>query len=183
MTASFYAQLDRITALLRTRGRVSYRALKRELGLDDELLANLAAELISVQRLAVEADGGVLEWTGAAAVPGGAERRQVTVMFCDLVGSAGLAERLDPEDLRDLLRRYQETVDAIVRRCGGVVARSVGDGLLVYFGYPAAHEDGAARAVRAGLQIVQAVRELPSAEPVQVRIGVHTGVAVMGDIG
>jgi len=181
--ASFFWHLDRVTELLRTRGRVSYRALKHELGLEDELLADLAAELITVQRLAVEADDGVLEWTGAVAAPGRAERRQVTVMFCDLVGSARLAERLDPEDLRELLRRYQEAVDAIVRRCGGVVARYVGDGLLMYFGYPRAHEDDAARAVRAGLQIVQAIRELPSAEPLRVRIGVHTGMAVMGDIG
>ncbi|MEQ9332228.1 adenylate/guanylate cyclase domain-containing protein [Thalassobaculum sp.] len=183
MAESFYRDLDRIAELLRTRGRVSYRALKRELGVDDELLADLAAELISVQRLAVEVDGGVLEWAGTAVAPGGAERRQVTVMFCDLVGSTGLAERLDPEDLRDLLRRYQETVNAIVRQCGGIVARYVGDGLLVYFGYPRAHEDDAARAVRAGLQIVEAVRGLPSAEPLQVRIGVHTGMAVLGDIG
>jgi len=183
LAASFYAQLDRIAELLRTRGRVSYRAAQHELGVDDVLLADLVAELVTVQRLAVEAEAGVLEWTGTAAAPGGAERRQVTVMFCDLVGSAGLAERLDPEDLRELLRRYQETVDAVVRRCGGVVARTVGDGLLVYFGYPLAHEDDAARAVRAGLQIVQAVRQLASAEPLQVRIGIHTGMAVMGDIG
>jgi len=183
LAEAFYAQLDRIAELLRTRGRVSYRALKRELGVDDGLLADLAAELVSVQRLAVEIDGGVLEWAGAAVAPGAAERRQVTVMFCDLVGSAGLAERLDPENLRDLLRHYQETVDAIVRRCGGVVARYVGDGLLVYFGYPRAHEDDAARAVRAGLQIVEAVHGLPAAEPLRVRIGIHTGMAVMGDIG
>lgn len=183
MAASFYAQLDRIADLLRTRGRVSRRALKRELGLDDALLADLVAELVAVQRLAVETGDGVLEWAGGAAVPGGAERRQVTVMFCDLVGSAGLAQRLDPEDLRALLRRYQESVDAVVRRCGGVVARYVGDGLLVYFGYPRAHEDDAARAVRAGLQIVEAVHGLPSAEPLRVRIGIHTGMAVMGDIG
>jgi class 3 adenylate cyclase len=114
-------------------------------------------------------------------------------MLCDLVRSSDLAGRLDPEELQDILRAYQDTADAVVRRFGGVIARYVGDGLLIYFGYPQAHEDDAERAVRAGLGIVGAMRELQSRLrltltplphiPLQVRIGLHTGVAVMGTIG
>ena len=83
-----------------------------------------------------------------------AERRQLTVMFCDLVGSTALAERLDPEELRDLLAQYQQTCADVIQHFDGHIARYVGDGLLVYFGYPQAHEDDAQRGVRAGLGIV-----------------------------
>src|SRR4030095_2997979 len=87
-----------------------------------------------------------------------AERRQLTVMFCDLVGSTVLSERLDPEELREVVQAYQETSTAVVRRYDGHIAQHLGDGLLVYFGYPVAHEDDAARAVRAGLEIIGALR-------------------------
>src|SRR5262245_3276675 len=86
-----------------------------------------------------------------------AERRQLTVMFCDLVGSTPLAEQLDPEDLRTVVQAYQTTCTAVVHRFGGYIARYVGDALLVYFGYPQAHEDDPQRAVRAGLGIVEAM--------------------------
>ena len=87
-----------------------------------------------------------------------AERRQLTVMFCDLVGSTALSERLDPEELRDILARYQKTCSGIVENYQGCIARYVGDGLLVYFGYPVAHEDDASRAVHAGLEIIESMR-------------------------
>jgi len=111
-----------------------------------------------------------------------AERRQVTVMFSDLVGSTALSTRLDPEDLRDVISAYQRRVAETVRRFGGFVARYMGDGVLIYFGYPAAHEDDAERAVRSGLALIDAVAALPAPEPLQVRIGVATGMVVVGDL-
>jgi class 3 adenylate cyclase/predicted ATPase len=114
-----------------------------------------------------------------------AERRQLTVMFCDLVGSTPLAEKLDPEDLREVVRAYQQTCAEVITHFEGHIAQYLGDGLLVYFGYPRAHEDDAQRAVRAGLGIIEALHHAPlfQAQGVQVRIGVHTGPVVVGDIG
>jgi predicted ATPase/class 3 adenylate cyclase len=126
---------------------------------------------------------------GPTADPGvdEAERRQLTVMFCDLVGSTTLAQQLDPEDLRDVIRRYQEVCAGIIARHGGHIAQYLGDGLLVYFGYPQAHEDDARRAVRAGLGIAEAIRAPRPAEGagerLAVRIGIHTGAVVVGRIG
>src|SRR2546425_2611000 len=113
-----------------------------------------------------------------------AERRQVTVMFSDLVGSTALAARMDPEDLREVISAYQKCVADTVRRFGGFVARYMGDGVLVYFGYPQAHEHDAERAVRAGLSLVDAVPKLIAAEgtPLQVRVGIATGLVVVGDL-
>jgi class 3 adenylate cyclase len=114
-----------------------------------------------------------------------AERRQLTVEFIDLVGSTALSARLDPEELRELIRAYQQTSTTVIERYGGYTAQYLGDGLLVYFGYPTAHDDDAARAVRAGLGIIAAVQELNThlARPLQVRIGIHTGQVVVGEIG
>ncbi|HLE26417.1 MAG TPA: BREX system ATP-binding domain-containing protein, partial [Thermodesulfobacteriota bacterium] len=116
-----------------------------------------------------------------------AERRQLTVMFCDMVGSSTLSELLDPEELRDVMRNYQDVCSDVIRRHDGHIAKYLGDGLLVYFGYPLAHEDDAQRAVRAGLEIVGAVRELPLhtrlQQPLQIRIGIHTGLVVVGEMG
>ncbi len=106
-----------------------------------------------------------------------AERRQLTVMFCDLVGSTGLSERLDPEELRELLGVYHRTCGEVIQRLDGHVAQLLGDGLLVYFGYPTAHPDDARRAVQAALEI------LGSLEGIPVRIGIHTGMVVVGDVG
>nr|WP_246777373.1 adenylate/guanylate cyclase domain-containing protein [Microvirga sp. VF16] len=111
-----------------------------------------------------------------------AERRQLTVMFCDLVGSTALASRLDPEDLREVIGAYQRCVAATVARFDGFVAKYMGDGVLLYFGYPQAHEDDAERAVRAGLALVEAVGRVQAAEPLRVRVGIATGLAVVGDV-
>src|SRR6516165_9523099 len=109
-----------------------------------------------------------------------AERRQVTVMFVDLVGSTALSTGMDPEDLREIISAYQKCVAETVRHFGGFVARYVGDGVLVYFGYPQAHEDDAERAVRAGLELVTAVTRLNTHAPQQIRVGVATGLVVVG---
>src|SRR5689334_13153032 len=111
-----------------------------------------------------------------------AERRQVTVMFSDLVGSTALSARMDPEDLREVISAYQKCVAETVQRFGGFVAKYMGDGVLVYFGYPHAHEDDAERAVRAGLEVVQAVGGLKSSTSLQTRVGVATGLVVVGDL-
>jgi class 3 adenylate cyclase len=111
-----------------------------------------------------------------------AERRQVTVMFSDLVGSTALSARMDPEDLREVIAAYQECVAEIVQRFGGFVAKYMGDGVLVYFGYPQAHEDDAERAVRAGLEVIQAVGGLKSSVPLQTRVGIATGLVIVGDL-
>jgi len=111
-----------------------------------------------------------------------AERRQVTVMFSDLVGSTALSARMDPEDLREVIAAYQKCVAETVRRFGGFVAKYLGDGVLVYFGYPQAHEDDAERAVRAGLELVAAVAGLKTRAPLQTRVGIATGLVVVGDL-
>src|SRR5216684_1459676 len=109
-------------------------------------------------------------------------------MFCDLVGSTALSTQLDPEELREVVRAYQQTSAVVIDRYEGHIAQYLGDGLLVYFGYPVAHEDDAQRAVRAGLGIVWAIHELSLPHtrlqyPLQVRIGIHTGLVVVGEIG
>src|SRR5262249_7491529 len=162
----FYTVLDQVLALLRQRGRVSYRALKRQFQLDDETLADLTAELRYAHHPVGE-EGSGLVWLGdATTAPAGpspatppppeAERRQLTVLFCDLVDSTALAGQLDPEDLRELVRAYQAACAEVIRYFEGHIAQYLGDGLLVYFGYPRAHEDDTSRAVRTGLGIVEA---------------------------
>jgi class 3 adenylate cyclase len=184
---TFEEILDQAIAMLQRRGRLTYGALKRQFQLDDAYLEDLQAELIEGQRLAADEDGRVLVWTGSAstppesvaspppqqeeslaapdtrvaspvaAPPPDAERRQLTVLFCDLVDSTVLASQLDPEDLREVVRAYQDTCAKVVARFEGHIAQYLGDGLLVYFGYPLAHEDDAQRAVRAGLGMVEAL--------------------------
>src|SRR5689334_1641501 len=109
-----------------------------------------------------------------------AERRQLTVMFCDLVGSTPLCTRLDPEDLRGIIGAYHRCVTEIVEGFGGFVARYMGDGVLVYFGYPQAHEDDAERATRCGLALVDRVPQLNQAEELHARVGIATGLVVVG---
>jgi class 3 adenylate cyclase/predicted ATPase len=110
------------------------------------------------------------------------ERRQVTVMFSDLVGSTALSARTDPEDLREVISAYQKSVAETVRRFGGFVAKYMGDGVLVYFGYPEAHEHDAEQAVRAGLELIGAVSALKHDAPLQTRVGIATGLVVVGDL-
>ena len=125
----------------------------------------------------------------AEAQPKEAEKRQLTVLFCDIIGSTVLSGQLDSEDYREVLRVYQEACAAIVHRYGGRVASCIGDGLMIYFGYPVAHENDAERAALAGLGIVEAVRQLApklrgSESPrISVRIGIHTGLVVVGEMG
>src|SRR4051812_14201351 len=117
------------------------------------------------------------------------ERRVLTVLFCDLVGSTALAEQLDPEDLGSVLHAYQETCRGVVEQSGGHIAQYLGDGLLVYFGYPQAQEDDARRAVRSALGIVDAMVRLSArfaavvSAPLAVRLGIHTGPVVVGEVG
>jgi class 3 adenylate cyclase len=118
----------------------------------------------------------------AAAPHDTAERRQVTVMFSDLVGSTALSARMDPEDLREVISAYHKCVAEAVRRFGGFVAQYLGDGVLVYFGYPEAHEDDAERAVRAGLELIAAVIALKTPASLQTRVGIATGLVVVGDL-
>src|SRR5712691_6172901 len=197
---TFEEILDQAIAILQRRGRLTYGALKRQFQLDDAYLEDLKAELIEGQRLAVDEDSRVLVWAGRADVPSlttppaapqspDAERRQLTVMFCDLVDSTSLASQLDPEDLREVVRAYQETAATVIQRFDGHIAQYLGDGLLVYFGYPQAHEDDARRAVRTGLGIVEAMEALNArlaqryGVQLAVRIGIHTGVVVVGEMG
>ena len=216
---TFEELLDQAIDLLQRRGRVTYRTLKRQFQLDDDVLEDLKEELIYGQLLAVDEDGRVLVWTGGANAPPGsiaspspqeeryaasstpassssaaphtseAERRQLTVLFCDLVDSTVLASQLDPEDLREVVRAYQEACAKVITRLEGHIAQYLGDGLLVYFGYPLAHEDDAQRAVRTGLGIVEALGQLNTrlaqerGVSLAVRLGIHTGLVVVGEVG
>ena len=112
------------------------------------------------------------------------ERRQLTVMFCDLVGSTAMSARLDPEDMRGIIGAYHKCCASLIERNGGFVAKYMGDGVLAYFGYPQAHEHDAERAVRAGLAIVEAAPKLQTAAgaPLHVRVGIATGIVVVGDL-
>jgi len=111
------------------------------------------------------------------------ERRQLTVQFIDLVGSTALSQQLDPEDYHARVVAYQAACGQVIARYEGHIAQYLGDGVLVYFGYPAAHDEDAVRAVRSGLDIVAAVSQLEGTPPLQVRIGIHTGPVMVGEIG
>jgi len=140
--------------------------------------------LRAIRELAPPARSSAQDVASSEPIRDEAERRQLTVMFCDLVGSTALSARLDPEDLRGIVREYHRCCTAVVERNGGYVAKYMGDGVLAYFGYPQAHEHDAERAVRAGLALVEAVAELKTASssPLQVRIGIATGLVVVGDL-
>jgi class 3 adenylate cyclase len=184
----FYAVLDEVVELVRSRGRVSHRALREQFSLDDERLETLRAELRYAYSGRIGDDGLGLVWTPDSAHHPDAERRQLTVLFCDLVDSTPLSGQLDPEDLREVMRAYYETCGKIITRFDGYIAQYLGDGLLVFFGYPQAHEDDAHRAVRAGLGIIEAIGELnvdlADRHDVElaVRLGCHTGLVVVGEV-
>jgi class 3 adenylate cyclase len=194
-----------IGSWLRVLGLERYEAAFRENEIDETVLPSLTHE--TLKELGVTAVGHRLKFLDAiaalrtdgatkrpstdeatspaapSATPADrAERRQVTVMFSDLVGSTALSARMDPEDLREVISVYQKCVAETVQRFGGFVAKYMGDGILVYFGYPQAHEDDAERAVRAGLALVQAVGGLKSCAPLQARVGIATGLVVVGDL-
>jgi class 3 adenylate cyclase len=139
--------------------------------------------LRAIRELSAEA---VAQRTAPAApvLQGSAERRQLTVMFCDLVGSTPLSGRVDPEDLRGIIRAYHRCCTELIERNGGFVAKYMGDGVLAYFRYPQAHEHDAERAVRAALNLVEAVPKLATHAglPLQVRVGIATGLVVVGDL-
>src|SRR5262245_5200830 len=205
-------------ALLQREQRLSYRVLKLRLQLDDDLLEALKEDLIYAKKLAVDEDGRVLVWIGgtssaptsASPVPPPAtpdvsstqveiapvvpptpeaERRQLTVMFCDLVDSTQLSSQLDPEEYRDVVRTYQQVCSKVITRFEGHIAQLLGDGLLVYFGYPQAHEDDAQRAVGTSLGILAAMDDLHArfshaqGRTLAVRLGIHTGLVVVGAMG
>ena len=180
-----------IAAWLRGLGLAQYEPAFRENAIDSTVLRNLTAEdlkdlgvvLVGHRRRLLDA----IEALGAAAPAGpetpvrsDAERRQLTVMFCDLVGSTPLSARLDPEDLRGIIGAYHRCVTEIVEGSGGFVARYMGDGVLVYFGYPQAHEDDAERATRCGLALVDRVLQLNQVEELHARVGIATGLVVVG---
>jgi class 3 adenylate cyclase/predicted ATPase len=147
-----------------------------------KLLDAIAALCNDATAKALSVDAPTASSTPSALPEDRAERRQVTVMFSDLVGSTALSARMDPEDLREVISAYQKCVAETVGRFGGFVAKFMGDGVLVYFGYPQAHEDDAERAVRAGLKLVAAVTDLKTHAPLQTRVGIATGLVVVGDL-
>jgi class 3 adenylate cyclase/predicted ATPase len=153
------------------------RELGFPLGARIKLLKAIAALRVDTPPTGFAADGA------PAGVPvDAAERRQVTVMFADLVGSTALSARMDPEDLREVISAYQRCVAETVRRFGGFVAKYMGDGVLVYFGYPQAHEDDAERAVRAALGLIPALAAVETRAALQARVGIATGLVVVGDL-
>jgi class 3 adenylate cyclase/predicted ATPase len=194
-----------IAVWLRSLGLGKYEAAFRENEIDKTILPSLTAEdlkdlgvaalghrrklLDAIAALRTSASGkapsdDVATASTAPSAPpeDRAERRQVTVMFSDLVGSTALSTRMDPEDLREVISAYQKCVADTVQRFGGFVAKYMGDGVLIYFGYPQAHEDDAERAVRAGLNLVAAVSALQTQVPLQTRVGIATGLVVVGDL-
>src|SRR5262249_16283964 len=192
--------------------------LKRQFQLDDAALDDVKNELIEGQRLAVDERGNVLVWAGGTssapptaspmpapatpevspaqseAAPVGpatpdAERRQLSVMFCDLVDSTKLSSQLDPEEYREVVRAYQQVCSEVITRFDGHIAQLLGDGLLVYFGYPQAHEDDPHRAIRTGLDILAALGDLnkrlqrDKGLTLAIRLGIDTGLVVVGAMG
>jgi class 3 adenylate cyclase/tetratricopeptide (TPR) repeat protein len=220
----FYAVLDQVLALLQSRGRVTYRALKRQFALDDDFIEDLKAEIIQAQRLAVDEAGEVLVWIGTpvttaapqpvasaiaetertplsytpphlatkilqskAALAG--ERKQVTVLFCDLINSTGLAERLGPEVMHAVLNQFFELALDEVHRYEGTINQFLGDGFMALFGAPIAHEDHARRAALAALGLQRRLHAYNSGVAPQygadltIRMGLNTGLVVVGAIG
>jgi len=184
--------LDQVITLLKRQGRVSYGAMKRRFDLDDAYLEDLKGEILFAYPV-VDEDGRGLVWTGeplltAPPLPDAA-RRQLTVMFCDVVDSTKLSGQLDPEEYREVLRAYQSACVEAIQRFDGYIAQHLGDGLLVYFGFPTAHEDDAQRAILAGLGMLDAMQTLNArlgqehGIRLSIRVGIHTGLTVIGDIG
>src|SRR5262245_36808357 len=208
----------KVIELLQREKRVPYRVLKRRFELDDDYIEDLKIDLIEAKWLATDEHDRILVWIGDAqavtsqgaqptqplaaqqqpspevtpritAPPPDAERRQLTVMFCDLVDSTRLSSQLDPEEYREVVHAYQSACTEVIQLYEGHIAQLLGDGLLIYFGYPHAHEDDAQRAVRTGLGILDAIGDLnkglQQAKGIQlaIHIGMHTGLVVVGAMG
>jgi class 3 adenylate cyclase len=194
-----------VVVWLRSLGLGKYEAVFRENEIDETVFPSLTEEhlkqlgvtalghrvklldAIAALRSDASGKGPSVDAATASSTPSArpedrAERRQVTVMFSDLVGSTALSARMDPEDLREVISAYQKCVAETVQRFGGFVANYMGDGVLVYFGYPKAHEDDAERAVRAGLELIAAVTALKTSVSLQTRVGIATGLVVVGDL-
>jgi class 3 adenylate cyclase/predicted ATPase len=188
-----------VVAWLQGLGLERYEQAFRENRIEADVLPSLTVEdlkdlgvtLVGDRRRLLDAIAALGAAVPAAAVTSAsrdvpaqsdAERRQLTVMLCDLVGSTALSTRFDPEDLRELIGDYHRAVADTVGRFDGFVAKYMGDGVLIYFGYPQAHEDDAERAVRAGLAVIEAVGRLPARQDLRVRLGIATGIAVVGDL-
>src|ERR1700731_2407285 len=194
-----------VAAWLRGLGLGQYAQLFRDNDIDGEILGGMNAE--DLKELGISSFGHRRRLLNAITALGGApatrdvaqsamsvtsapvsppiidaERRQLTVMFCDLVGSTPLSTRFDPEDLREIVGAYHRCVADTVARFAGFVAKYMGDGVLIYFGYPQAHEDDPERAVRAGLAVIDAIGGLSTSQPLPVRIGIGTGLVVVGDL-
>src|ERR1700687_2576515 len=187
---------------LRGLGLEQYEPAYHDNAIDDSVLLSLTAEdlkdlgvgIVGHRRKLLDAIAAMRVDTNAKAAPPEvkatterlaadiAERRHVTVMFSDLVGSTALATRMDLEDLREVISAYQKCAAETVRRFGGFVAKYMGDGGLVYFGYPQAHEDDAELAVRAGLELIAVVARFKTHAALQTRVGIATGLVVVGDL-
>src|SRR5262249_38264027 len=204
-TPDFRRSVMDIVVWLRSLGLGRYEAAFRENDIDETVLPDLTAEdlmnlgvstvghrrklldAMAALRTDTNAQGSCNDLKTTPSAPSlsaddRAERRQVTVMFSDLVGSTALSARMDPEDLREVISAYQKCVAETVQRFGGFVSQFRGDGVLVYFGYPEAEEDDAERAVGAALELVEAVASIKTRAPLQIRLGVATGLVVVGDI-
>ncbi len=195
-----------VTAWLRSLDLEQYAAAFRDNDVDADVLPELTGEdliglgvnsvghrrklLVAIAALGAERTRDLAQSTaGFTSAPisppiSEAERRQLTVMFCDLVGSTALSARLDPEDLREVVGTYHRCWADLITEAGGFVAKYMGDGVLAYFGYPLAHEHDAEHAVRAGLSLAEAAPKLTTAAgvPLQVRVGIATGLVVVGDL-
>jgi class 3 adenylate cyclase len=187
-----------IAAWLHGLGLQQYEQVFRDNAIDDAVLPELTADdlkdlgvslvghrrklLAAIAALRSESRPEPRAETRDVADTSIAERRQLTVMFCDLVGSTALSTRYDPEDLREIEGAYNRCVAGTVARFAGFVAKYMGDGVLIYFGYPEAHEDNAERAVRAGLAVIDAVVRLATSTPLNVRLGIASGLVVVGDL-
>jgi class 3 adenylate cyclase len=214
---NFARVLKEVLWCLVTEGGISYRRIKLWFDLDDNALEELRWELIGRKRLAADVDGEMLVWApdgrpahaepaGLALPPSvqlrpvapspsavirrelpGAERRQLTVMFCDLADSTHLSAQLDPEDMGDVIRAYQELVSDAVHRFDGFIAKFMGDGVLVYFGYPHSRGNDAERAVHSALAILDQLPVLnrrfgrDGGMSLSVRLGIATGLVVVGE--
>jgi class 3 adenylate cyclase len=186
--------MSTLEAWLETQGLGKYTAIFVEQEIDLEalrLLSDLDLQELGLplgprrklREAIAQMDGR--RWPASQAAPPqpsvSAERRQLTVMFCDLVGSTALTQELDPEKLRELMRAYQQTCAAVIERYDGHLAQYLGDGLMIYFGWPRAHEDDAERALRAALDMVSAVKKVDAPSPLRVHIGIATGAVVVGE--